>query len=116
VLGVVVLGLFGVSEARVPEILVEEGDALFDGGREVLVASDQSAHAPPVVIIDLINNGIDSLFEVTLRLAVMLIQLPEKLHHRVLPLREGPLVPVRHQLQNPVLHEHHRHFLMGNSL
>jgi hypothetical protein len=66
----VLAGPVGVSHARIPKILVEEGDVLLDGGREIAIIGDIAAHALSVIVVNLIENSINSFLQVALRLAI----------------------------------------------
>lgn len=110
------VGLGRVGHAGVPEVLVEQGDALFDGGGEVAVAADQAGQPLAVIVVNFIQDGVDAFLEVALGFPVNLVEHAVELDHGSSALRHGALIAVAHQLQDAVLHEHHRHFLVRYAL
>jgi hypothetical protein len=109
----------GVCHARVPQILVQKRDILFNRGREISIIADIAAHTFSIVVINLIQNGVDAFLKIALRFSVQLIQSLVELHHRVLLLlvaHISALAAVADQFQDTVLHEHHRHLLARDSL
>jgi hypothetical protein len=43
-----------ISHTGMPQILIEQGDVLLDGGREVSIISDIAGHSFATVVIDLV--------------------------------------------------------------
>ena len=64
-----------------PLILIEKRDAFLDGRREVSVAGDQAAHTSSAVVVDFVEDDVDSFFKFALGLTIMLVKFPEKLDH-----------------------------------
>lgn len=109
----------GICHARMPQILIQKRDIFFNRGREISIIGDIAAHAFSIVVINLIQNGVDAFLKIALRFSVQLVQPLIELHHRVLLLlvtHISSLAAVADQLQNTVLHEHHRHLLAGDPL
>lgn len=61
---------FRVRHAWVPEILVEQGDILFYGGREISVIGHLGRHPFFIEVFYFLQNNVDPLLQVTPRLAV----------------------------------------------
>ena len=104
----------GVVGLGTPEVLVDEGEVFLDGGREVVVVLDKIAHALAFKILDLVDDDVDALVEVTLLLALPAVEFPIELQHGLVTLGVGPPDPVLHQFQNPVLDEHNCHILLAD--
>ena len=97
-----------------PQILIQKRYIFLDGGWKISIIGNITTHALSIVIVNLIQNGVDAFLKIALGLAVQLIQPLIELNHRVLLLLVtdvGSLGAVGHQLQDTVLHEHHRHLL-----
>lgn len=64
---------FGVSHSWLPKILIEQGDVLLYGGREITVIGHIASHALAVVVVNLVQDDVDSFLKVAFGLAVQFI-------------------------------------------
>lgn len=102
--------LVGVSHSWMPEVLVQQRNALLNGRREISVVGDQAGQASPGIIINLVQNNIDSLLKLTLGFAIDFIKHTIELDHRVLAFGICPFVSISHQFKDSILHQHNCHF------
>lgn len=61
---------FGVSHARIPQILIQQRDVLLNGRREVSIVGNIAPHPLSIVVVNFIKDDVYSFLQLTLRLAV----------------------------------------------
>jgi hypothetical protein len=74
----------GVVDIGTPQILVDEGEILLDGRREIVVILNEIAHPFAFKIFHFIEDDVDPLIQVALLFAFPAVQLAVELQHRVL--------------------------------
>ena len=61
---------FGVSHARIPQILIQQRYILLNRRREISIVGNIATHPLPIVIINFIKDDVYSFLQFTLRLAI----------------------------------------------
>lgn len=90
---------------RMPKILINESDIFFDGGWKISISCNIWKHSFSIIVLYLIQNNVDSLFQIAFWFSFNSIELFVKFDHWILSLDISPLDPIFNQFQNSILNE-----------